>query len=84
MRHKLKNQERGLRDNAGGGKERLAQLQEMLSELGALMLPQPLQPLPVWVPPPAASCGEGWAREQFAQLRSLQVQAADALTTREV
>lgn len=76
--------ERELHDCAGRGKERLAQLQELLRELGALMLPQPLQPMPEQVPPSAASCGEGWAREHLAQLRSLQVQAADALAAREV
>ncbi|CAL8470313.1 g9855 [Coccomyxa elongata] len=68
----------------GRGKERLAELHEMLRELGALILPQPLQPMAIEQRYfPAAFCGEGWAREQLAQLHSLQVQAADALAARE-
>ncbi|BDA44349.1 hypothetical protein COCOBI_05-5330 [Coccomyxa sp. Obi] len=65
----------------GRGKERLAQLHEMLRELGGLILPQPMAM--EQRPPPAASCGEGWAQEQLAQLRNLQVQAADAIAAQE-
>ncbi len=56
----------------------------MLRELGAFILPQPLQLMAIEQRRfPAAFSGGGWAREQLAQLHSLQVQAADALAARE-
>ncbi|KAK9915921.1 hypothetical protein WJX75_006053 [Coccomyxa subellipsoidea] len=68
-------------------KERLEELQEMLRELGGLVLPQPQQPASLQVlehrPLSASTSDEGWAQERLGRLRDLQAEAAGALAARE-
>ena len=80
--------QRELSLGAGRSKERLEELQEILRQLGALVLPQPSHPAPVrafeGVPLKAASSDGGWARERLEQLRDLQAEAADSLAVQQV